>query len=145
MITSSLKDYTIAIQQELDALENLPVTIDGIKMKPSQCYHFSTDPPRILYNTNCSEELMGKVDAILEKYKLKGQEPPADLIEISFEMDGKKINGWFTTTPSCYSVVLNDVFFGRLTLQDCKWTCNEIRPAKLVTEVGKQIELHYKL
>jgi hypothetical protein len=45
MITTSIKDYSISIQKVQDALEYLPVMIECKMMKPSQCYHFSTDKP----------------------------------------------------------------------------------------------------
>ena len=153
MISTSLKDYSIPIQMELDALEHLPVTIEGKMMKPSQCYHFSTDPPRVLYNTNCPDELMQKIEAILEKYKAKSEEPPHDLVDILFELDGKNYRGWFSPSgkldeknqPVSYSIVLDGVFFGHLSLHNCNWVCSEQRPAGLIRAAGKQIELYYKL
>jgi hypothetical protein len=57
------------IQQELDGLEKKLVLLDGKLVKPGQCYHFSCTPPHILYKTNCPEELMEKIEAILSKYK----------------------------------------------------------------------------
>ena len=57
------------IQQELNLLDEQPILLNGKLVKPSQCYHFSADPLHILYNTNCPDELMTKVEAILLKHK----------------------------------------------------------------------------
>lgn len=56
------------VQAELDQLDRDAVVIDGKTLKPSQCYHFDTDPAHVLFNTNCPEELRRKVQAILAKY-----------------------------------------------------------------------------
>ncbi|MEP7277705.1 MAG: hypothetical protein ABI813_03590 [Bacteroidota bacterium] len=63
------KENSSLIRQALDHLEENPVLLNGKLIKPSQCYRFSTDPPRILYNTNCPEDLMGKIEAILLQYR----------------------------------------------------------------------------
>ena len=63
------KEKAGLIQQELDELEEEAVLLDGKLVKPSQCYRFSANPPYILYNTNCPEDLMEKIEAILFKYK----------------------------------------------------------------------------
>ncbi|MEO5592907.1 MAG: hypothetical protein ABIR15_10615 [Chitinophagaceae bacterium] len=57
------------IQQELNQLEEKLILLEGKLIKPSQCYHFSQDPLHILYNTNCPEDLMEKIEAIIVKYK----------------------------------------------------------------------------
>ena len=44
------------------------VEIDGISIKPSQCYHLAADPPHVLFNTNCPDSLKEKVQAILAQY-----------------------------------------------------------------------------
>jgi len=56
------------IQAELRELDAEPVMIDGIELKPSQCYHFDTNPAHVLFNTNCPDSLKLKVQAILGKY-----------------------------------------------------------------------------
>lgn len=57
------------IQQELDQLDATPVMLGNKWVKPSQCYHLSTNPAHVLYNTNCPEDLKVKVAAILSKYE----------------------------------------------------------------------------
>jgi hypothetical protein len=56
------------VQAELEQLDRDMVLVDGKKLKPSQCYHFDTDPAHVLFNTNCPEDLRHKVQAILSKY-----------------------------------------------------------------------------
>jgi hypothetical protein len=56
------------IKEALSALEREWVQVDGIRMKPSQCYHFEMDPPHVLFNTNCPEDLKEKVESILTRY-----------------------------------------------------------------------------
>jgi len=53
---------------ELEALENELVPVDGILLKPSQCYRFETDPVHLMFNTNCPDALRKKVQAILHKH-----------------------------------------------------------------------------
>lgn len=69
METTSYQDKTSLIQQELNELENEPVLLDGKLIKPSQCYRLSGTPPHVLYNTNCPEHLMDKIEAILLKHQ----------------------------------------------------------------------------
>ena len=56
------------LKRELDELDSEPVEIDGITLKPSQCYHFGTSPAHVLFNTNCPESLKTKVQAIIARY-----------------------------------------------------------------------------
>jgi hypothetical protein len=49
-------------------LDKEPVEFGDIRMKPSQCYTFSLNPPHVLFNTNCPDSLREKVPAILLKY-----------------------------------------------------------------------------
>lgn len=44
------------------------VDVDGIKLKPSQCYRLETDPAHVLFNTNCPQALKEKIQALLIKY-----------------------------------------------------------------------------
>jgi len=57
------------IRRELEELDKKPVLLDGKLIKPSQCYRFFVDPPYVLYNTNCPEELMTAIEDLLMKYK----------------------------------------------------------------------------
>jgi len=56
------------IKAELSALDRELVSADGIELKPSQCYHFETDPLHVLFNTNCPDELKRKVEYIIYRY-----------------------------------------------------------------------------
>ena len=75
------------------------------------------------------------------------------IFDISFEVDGQPYKGWVNPSdtvnekglPASYHVVLNDVSFGHLSLDKCKWTVNEDRPALLVEATGKAIEKQYEL
>lgn len=61
-------DIVKKIRTELNELDQSPVQIDGMTIKPSQCYRFSVDPMHVLFNTNCPDTLRKKVEAILSKY-----------------------------------------------------------------------------
>lgn len=68
-MSSPLEKYILdKVQAELNELDHELVEIDGHPMKPSQCYHFSTDPAHVLFNTNCPDSLKERVQAILHKY-----------------------------------------------------------------------------
>jgi hypothetical protein len=56
------------IKEELMILENESVEANGIFLKPSQCYHFETDPPHVLFNTNCPSSLKERIQSIISKY-----------------------------------------------------------------------------
>lgn len=56
------------LKAELRKLDTEDVELDGIRVKPSQCYRFESDPAHILFNTNCPDSLRRKVQAILSKY-----------------------------------------------------------------------------
>ncbi|MEI9944893.1 MAG: hypothetical protein WDN26_11830 [Chitinophagaceae bacterium] len=76
-----------------------------------------------------------------------------DIFDIEFDFDNKHYKGWINPsdktneqgTPVSYHVVLNEVSFGYLSFQNCKWSINEERPAGLVASVGKEIEKHFRL
>ena len=61
-------DELIRLREELHALDNETIEIEGKPFRPSQCYRFETDPAHILFNTNCPESLREKVQSILSKY-----------------------------------------------------------------------------
>jgi hypothetical protein len=68
-MSTPLPDYIRnQVQAELDQLDLDMVTIDGKQLKPSQCYHFGSDPAHVLFNTNCPDELRRRVQAIMAKY-----------------------------------------------------------------------------
>ena len=74
------------------------------------------------------------------------------IFDIELENEGQQYKGWVNPSdklsdngaPASFHVVLNDVSFGYLSFQDCKWTVNEERPAALVKTAGEQIEKHFK-
>jgi len=66
---SKHEDKDTLIRKELDILDQEHVLLNGQMVKPSQCYHYSFDPLHVLYNTNCPDHLMARVDAIITKYK----------------------------------------------------------------------------
>lgn len=68
MADSSSPDILNLIKGELAKLEDEPIILDGISLKPSQCYHLETNPAHVLFNTNCPDSLKEKVQAILDKY-----------------------------------------------------------------------------
>jgi hypothetical protein len=53
---------------ELKELDKDLVEVDGNRLKPSQCYHFETDPAHMLFNLNCPEALKEKIQGLLSKY-----------------------------------------------------------------------------
>ena len=93
-------------------------------------------------------ELKKKIDAIMAKYTAKSKELSDELRDIDFELAGKKYHGWFSPStkynkedqPVSFSVVLNDVFFGHLSLYKRKGLCSEKRPDNLVAAAGTAIE-----
>ncbi len=74
------------------------------------------------------------------------------IFDIIVEAEGRRYKGWVNPSekvnakgiPQSFHVVLDNVSFGYLSFQDCKWTVDEHRPAALVNAVGKQIEAHFQ-
>ncbi|NCI46140.1 hypothetical protein [Sediminibacterium soli] len=64
------KNWNEGLLAELEALDGELVTVDGKQLKPSQCYHIGTQPPHVLFNTNCPADLKEKVNRILDKYSI---------------------------------------------------------------------------
>lgn len=56
------------IKQELAQFDHEMIEIEGARMKASDCFHFSTDPVHLLFNTNCPESLKDKITGIVRKY-----------------------------------------------------------------------------
>ncbi|HEV8282793.1 MAG TPA: hypothetical protein VGQ09_00710 [Chitinophagaceae bacterium] len=75
------------------------------------------------------------------------------IFDISFEYDGRKYTGWVNPSektdesgkPASFHVVLDNVSFGYLSLNNCKWTINEDRRSSLIEAVGHAIEKNYGL
>ncbi|MHA4844389.1 hypothetical protein ACX0G7_09505 [Flavitalea antarctica] len=68
METRINKEYEQMLLEELKSLDSQAINIDGNTMKPSQCYHWESDPAHLLYNTNCPPDLKQKLQAIIAKY-----------------------------------------------------------------------------
>ena len=56
------------IKAALSELDRETVDADGIRLKPSQCYHFESDPMHVLFNTNCPDALRQKVQDIISRH-----------------------------------------------------------------------------
>ncbi len=56
------------LMAELSALDNETIDVDGVSLRPSQCYHFDIDPVHVLFNTNCPDTIRERVSSILSKY-----------------------------------------------------------------------------
>jgi hypothetical protein len=56
------------IKAELSALDRETVDADGVRLKPSQCYHFEADPLHVLFNTNCPDTLKRRVQEIISRH-----------------------------------------------------------------------------
>jgi len=69
MAVSTQQNDTGLLQEELQQLDEELVLMGDQLVKPSSCYRFSGNPPHVLYNTNCPEALMEKIESILSKYK----------------------------------------------------------------------------
>jgi hypothetical protein len=69
-------------------------------------------------------------------------------LSLHIDQDGQKYTGWATPSDKrhpdgyakSYHVVLNEVFFGDLSLNADRWTISEQRPQDLVMAVGRAIE-----
>lgn len=59
---------TELLKARLQALDNIPVYIDGKEYKASQCYRYGLDPVHILFNTNCPRYLREQIEYIFSKY-----------------------------------------------------------------------------
>jgi hypothetical protein len=56
------------IRAELAELDKQEIIVDGIKLKPSECYRFDLSPNHVLFNTNCPDELKKRVQNIIYKH-----------------------------------------------------------------------------
>ncbi len=64
----SRPERLILIKNELRALDDHSIEVNGKTLKPSQCYHIGVSPAHIIFNTNCPETIRQQVQAILNKY-----------------------------------------------------------------------------
>ena len=75
------------------------------------------------------------------------------IFDISFQCDGRQYKGWVNPSekldkngkPTSFHVVLEGVYFGTLSLNNCKWAISEDRPDSLIEAVGREIEKFYQL
>lgn len=136
----------ISIAEELEKLDEHLILLEGRQVKPSQCFRLSGNPPQVLYNTNCPEDLKVKVEKILARYRNR-EETHSYFYTIAFEFENTHYNGRLTPAfkkgndlPSSWHVVLNEVFFGVLHKNHDRWEIAEQRPAALVEKVGSLID-----
>ena len=57
-------------EEELNLIEQAVVEVDGVQLKPSQCYHVELDHPHILFNENCPASLRERIEELLQRYTL---------------------------------------------------------------------------
>ena len=75
------------------------------------------------------------------------------IFDISFQCDDRQYKGWVNPSektdkdgrPTSYHVVLEGVYFGNLSINNCKWAISEDRPDSLIEAVGHEIEKYYQL
>ena len=68
MKTSFSPEVILQVKKELEQLDLDTIQVDGLELKPSQCYHFGLSPAHVLFNTNCPDTLKERVQSILSKY-----------------------------------------------------------------------------
>ncbi len=66
---SKHSDKYVSIAAELEKIDLEPVLLNGHPTKPSSCYRLSGNPPQVIFNTNCPDDVKGKIEAILLKYR----------------------------------------------------------------------------
>ncbi|MEO5684865.1 MAG: hypothetical protein ABIQ88_19640 [Chitinophagaceae bacterium] len=134
------------VMEDLALLDDELVLLEGMLIKPSQCFRLSGNPPQIIYNTNCPADLKAKVNAILLKHRSR----PSGIsyfYTVEFDHEGVHYIGRLTpefkrggNEPSSWHTVLNDVFFGYLHCHNSQWEVSEQRPQQLVDTIGKLID-----
>ena len=72
------RNWNEGLLAELEALDKEMICVDGKYMSPGQCYHIATDPPHILFNTNCPQELKDRIRRILKKYSFQKDDDDED-------------------------------------------------------------------
>ena len=78
---------------------------------------------------------------------------PDKIFDIAFQADGRMYKGWVNPSdklnedgmPSSFHVVLDEVSFGHLSLNNDKWTNSEDRPDGLTEAAGKEIARYYEV
>jgi hypothetical protein len=135
-----------SIIKELERLDEQLMLLDDKPVRASQCFRLSGNPPQVIYNTNCPEDLKQKVEAILLRYRNR-EDAVSYFYTVEFDFEGVHYTGRLTPhfkdgqeTPSSWHVVLNEVFFGWLHKTDNRWEVSEQRPAGLVAKLGGLID-----
>jgi hypothetical protein len=143
---SKHSDGSHSIMKELALLDDNPVLLDGRPVKASGCYRLSGNPPQVIYNTNCPDDLKQKIEAILSKYQSR-ESSASYFYTVEFDFDNIHYTGRLTPgfkkgndNPSSWHVVLNEVFFGYLQKNQAHWEVTEQRPAGLTEKVGSLID-----
>ena len=139
-------EYNHSILKALQKLDKDTVMLDGKLVKPSTCYRLAGNPPAVIYNTNCPEDLMEKIESILQEHRNKM--PDVNYFyTIEFDHQGIHYTGRLTPSfkkgrdePASWHVVLNEVFFGHLYKDKEHWEISEQRPEGLVAIVGRLID-----
>jgi hypothetical protein len=73
------------------------------------------------------------------------------IFDIEFNTGGQFYKGWVHPSdklspegkPLSFHVVIDQVSFGYLSYNNCKWHANEEKPDILVQCIGEEIERHY--
>jgi hypothetical protein len=132
--------------KELELLDENTVLLDGLSVKPSNCFRLSGHPPKVIFNTNCPEELKQKVEEILLKYESR-ESNISYFYTVEFDLENVHYEARLTPEfrmsheiPSSWHVVLNEVFFGHLHKDQDQWASSEQRPGALVEKVGSLID-----
>ena len=135
-----------SILKALELLDENPVLLDGKQIKASGCYRLSGNPPLVIYNTNCPDDLKKKVEAILLKYR-NSMPDVSYFYTVRFDFEDIAYTGRLTPefkkghdNPSSWHIVLNEVFFGYLHKEGDQWETTEQRPAGLVQKLGSLID-----
>jgi hypothetical protein len=135
-----------SIMKELELLDEDLIMLDSQRIKASQCFRLSGNPPKVIYNTNCPDYLKQKIAAILLKYR-SSESAISWFYTVEFDFEDTHYTGRLTPefkkghdNPSSWHTVLNDVFFGHLNKDNNHWEISEQRPARLVEKVGSLID-----
>ncbi|MCW3116711.1 MAG: hypothetical protein JWM28_793 [Chitinophagaceae bacterium] len=66
------------LRDELENLDKEYVEMDGVRLKPSQCYRIANSSLHVIYNTNCPDSLKEKIQSILSKYTGQDESNPPE-------------------------------------------------------------------
>lgn len=55
-------------KQIIDQIRTELEAVNGEWRDADKCYYFETDPPHVLFNTNCPDLLQSRIRSILSKY-----------------------------------------------------------------------------